>query len=513
MRSRPFTPGIAALAVMSLLMACGRSAGPTPPGPPATPAPSTGPAATLPGGSFPAERLTRAQQSRGLVRISEMTEAEKRYGIAPLPHPEVTYQPEVVMVGGGAEAIREMKSNGLQWTIDARAPRASEVAPGKIMFVTSRAVGRVLAVDAQPDGNLLVTLGPADISDIIRDCNLTISTSVDFSQALRYEVTDYPGAANLAEAPSPGPQAWMGSGSIQHASWTMAEQAPPAAGEITVDQFTVTPSVGSDGFGLNFKTRQNGLAIDASAKLYVRNPKVDFVLNMKDGKKLTAELVISGAAGLRMEFVSATDVGRTANINKLVYVPVDFSIPFFEAGIPLSVSVNHLFLINTVFSAKGQIRAVGDYGFDGKFSAGWREGQFGVGGPGGLHVRESLLQSINGVSLGAAGLNMGHAVRVMAGVGVLGFAAGPYVGLNSTVAVKRHSDLDTLARCRAAALLMDLDAGVGYRMPNAVVSVINFFLRHLKKPEIVGMGGVQAARKRLVEATSYHPQLKICSEA
>jgi hypothetical protein len=68
------------------------------------------------------------------------------YGIAPVPDPSVTYQPDVIVVGGGADAIRAQSSNGFIWTIDGHAPHAADLAPGKIFFLTNRAVGRVLDI-------------------------------------------------------------------------------------------------------------------------------------------------------------------------------------------------------------------------------------------------------------------------------------------------------------------------------------------------------------------------------
>ena len=61
-------------------------------------------------------------------------------GIAPVPDSTVTYQPDVVVVSGGGDAIRAQSTNGFIWTIDANAPHASELAPGKIFFMTNRSV-------------------------------------------------------------------------------------------------------------------------------------------------------------------------------------------------------------------------------------------------------------------------------------------------------------------------------------------------------------------------------------
>jgi hypothetical protein len=75
-------------------------------------------------------RSERSGPARQLKK-SELSVAEQKYGIAPIPGPSVTYQPDVIVVGGGGDAIRAQSSNGFIWTIDAKAPRAAELGEGK----------------------------------------------------------------------------------------------------------------------------------------------------------------------------------------------------------------------------------------------------------------------------------------------------------------------------------------------------------------------------------------------
>jgi hypothetical protein len=125
----------------------------------------------------PASRSGQAHQ----LKKSDLSVAEQKYGVAPIPDKSVTYQPDVIVVGGGADAVRSLSSSGITWTIDAHAPRAAELAAGKIIFLTNRAVGRVL--DVRKDGdNLAVTLGPVLLTDIIRQCDIRIDAMpIDFT--------------------------------------------------------------------------------------------------------------------------------------------------------------------------------------------------------------------------------------------------------------------------------------------------------------------------------------------
>jgi hypothetical protein len=137
------------------------------------------------------------------LKRSELTEAELKYGIAPIPDSTVTYQPEVIVVGGGAAAIRSQNPNGFMWTIDGDAPHARQLAPGKIFFMTDRAVGRVL--DVRKDGtDLVVTLGPVTLTEIFRVAHIHIKDMpIDFDEAIAHTSPELPGQVVSAALPRP----------------------------------------------------------------------------------------------------------------------------------------------------------------------------------------------------------------------------------------------------------------------------------------------------------------------
>lgn len=67
----------------------------------------------------------------------------------------------MIIVENGSEAIRGISDNGLVWKVDAASVPATEIVPGKVIFLTSRAVGKVLAVEREGD-QLAIMLGPAE---------------------------------------------------------------------------------------------------------------------------------------------------------------------------------------------------------------------------------------------------------------------------------------------------------------------------------------------------------------
>lgn len=100
------------------------------------------------------------------------------YGYGPKPNKHVRYQPDVVLIGDGPHAIRGVSRDELTWTIDANAKGADQLSVGKIMFATSRAVGRVISLQREGD-NLVVGLGPVQLTEVIRDARIDIDTILD----------------------------------------------------------------------------------------------------------------------------------------------------------------------------------------------------------------------------------------------------------------------------------------------------------------------------------------------
>ncbi len=74
------------------------------------------------------------------IKLSDLTESERRFGVAPKRGPGIVYQDDIILMEHGDQAIRSFSSNGLSWTFDANAPQVNEIQPGKIVFATGRAL-------------------------------------------------------------------------------------------------------------------------------------------------------------------------------------------------------------------------------------------------------------------------------------------------------------------------------------------------------------------------------------
>jgi hypothetical protein len=465
-----------------------------------------------------------------LLRIDELTEAERRYGHAARPSPKVTYQPDVVIPEAGAAAIRSAGADGVTWTLDPDAEGVDGIKPGKVLLLTSRAAGRVLGV-SQGAGGLRVVLGPVDITEIVRDGDFTLDQPIDLNQAQTYTVPDMfspvipvrpvvssarsDAAERLAAvAPCAAPR---GEGIPVRLASTRPDCAVAGAASAAGPEFSIEPISGSKGFGVRIKSNDAGVLFVGEAVLYLKAPKVYFNLVIRGGQIATAAVRMDGAGGLLMTFESASPSPIAGNINARRYAPVDWSFPVIGMGVPFAVTVRQQYELKTVFTSTGSLKARVYYELRGGLGVEYREGRWSKGGPTGVKPVVSLdhlLMSTQGAAYGVTGMVMTHQAKVLVGVGAFGFATGPYGFLNSSVTVTRGSDLGILRgplACKQATLSMGVGAGVGYMMPEPVTNLINAFLRAINvRKEISSSGGLESDPVIIVSLGRYHPSREMC---
>jgi hypothetical protein len=437
-------------------------------------------------------RPARSGPARQLKK-SELSVAEQKYGIAPTPDPSVTYQPDVIIVGGGADAIRAQSANGFIWTIEGNAPHAAELVPGKIFFMTGRAVGRVL--DVRKDGsNLVVVVGPVDLTEVVREAHVSIDMPIDFGEAIAYSSPDLPGrVVSLARKSSDDdvtvrPVVYL----TGYGSADGSQAVAPVPDVSNLVNFQLSPFVSTSEIGLKATTDAGGLKVLAQVAVHLAKPRFIATFTITPAGLGEASVELGGAAGMTWTFQVGTDVGLKANVNGLLQPDTDFSIPVGAlSGLPLTVTVRQRFEIKTGLGVRNStLSATGDYTFNGSFKVGYFGKKWDVSGPLGFTAKQSMLQTSNGISIGATGLNMGHQMKVIAGLGAGGFAAGPYFSFTSAVGVFKGSDLGMIP-CKEATLVVRLSGGVGYQIPKSVSDAINTVLRTLGiKHRIEGEGGL-----------------------
>jgi hypothetical protein len=471
--------------------------------------------------------------------LASLSDAEFRFGVSPTRNKDVEYQDSVIIMEHGADAIRSYSSNGMTWTFDATAPQVDQIKQGRIVFATSRAVGQVLGV--QRTGNLVaVTFGPVAITDVIKKVDMEFDQPLDFSQAVAYVASDYPGAVANVDSAAPrgdsashsgdssasapakpavrraGPQIQAGRATLRLAGWARSRVRVPAdatvaqdpfsgggpaaqainalgpifgiPGAVNIGDFNVTPFC-CGGLGVRAVRSAADLQVIAEASLQLRSPAIHFYLKIDGGTVRRAGVELKGAAGLVVKFSAGSTSGLAGNINKTFSVPVDLCFPIVGKAVPVVATVRQTFLIHTGFSAKNSTLNVnGDYEFAGSVFMGVQDGSWTISAPTKLNVRQSLMNSISGASIGANAIIFGYGARVIVGIGAFGFATGPFLSYDTVVGATRGSDI--AFPCRTGILRLSMRAGIGYQIAQPVTRVINFFLRTFNLREISGSGGI-----------------------
>jgi hypothetical protein len=450
-----------------------------------------------------------------------LSEAERRFGVSPTFNKDVKYQPAVIVMERGAEAIRANSSDGLTWTLDANAPHAAEIERDKILFATGRAVGRVLSVERKGD-TLAVTLGPVELTEVFEELHISHHEALDPSKMIAYYAPDAPGtytdldaraepSSNLLGAPPETRLAslyrsadfprtrWDGGDevSLRSAVWNPTDRTqfsalkvalPGAAAfgaptDISVKDYRFSPNC-CGGLGVVIQYDKNGIKFTASAILTLKDPHIDMTLDILHGMK-NAYVDISGVGGLKVS-ISGGNSGDVKNLNAIIQLPVDFSYPITGIGSPFSVVFRQSIRVGTIFTAKGAaLTAEGEYQYTGAIRAGIRNQQPVATGPKMNATVTDLAETLKGHSMGVNALLLAYGAKIIVGIGAFNFVVGPYVGVDASVGTTNGSDLQAAIGyvCHSADVNLWMDVGVGFALPQVVVTALNEFLSlfHVKE--------------------------------
>lgn len=452
-----------------------------------------------------------------LLKKSELTPAEIKYGRAPQRDPAVVYQPDVIIVDGGPDVIRSEGPDPLTWIIDARARHASSLELGKIAFVTGRCVGRVLMVKKNGD-NLTLILGPVDLTEIYRKLDITINQPLDLTQAIQDPGPQFPGLKFPVEgkdAARPRLASTLGMpdfatearsfveprASLQSAQYRLVpiQDHPGAQGILPLPppvQFQVTKRLDrAEGVGMEFGHEGGGANIRAEVQFGLKKPSLDVYISIDNGR-VHGRVILHNAASLLMAFDSA--VGEDFAGNVTWYSPGP-GISFPIGGpVPLAFDVRHDFWVETAYTGRqSSFNAGGEYEINADLGFAFTGKTFIPYGPRGLVVRKDMFKNLTGASIGPRGLLLKHQVTVTAGVGGLGFTAGPQFIILTSLGTAKGSDIG-IVPCKGVDLAMELQGGVGWTIPEPIAKFVNSFLRLVNVKPIQSHGGFHPPPKRLL---------------
>jgi hypothetical protein len=455
-----------------------------------------------------------------------------KYGLAPKPDKNVTFQKDVVLVQGGASSVRSVTADGLTWTLSPSAPGIGDLALGRVMFLTDRAVGRVAAISNVSSG-VQVTLAPVDVTDVIADgdlakSNVPITKPVAISSQGAFWAD--PALQQQAGAdPSQGYGADLPALARSGAQPLIRQDLPrpPAPPAIVSDVLSgKTGSFGLDeaccdnGPSATIKYDNKGLTLNGKLALSMKKPTADFDLKISGGSLQKAGLTVHGAAKI------VADLKAVAAPNAAIHgyspplgLDFSFSVPigvFF--GVPLSMLTTQHFGLEINIPGTAQLLAHGELNLGSSIGFSYDNGSFHNTTSATFDPSVSL-KATNSIAVGISYAAFDYNVRFTVGFGLAGLVAGVYLALGlhvfAAVGAPFGSDYqpgDFIEHCRSVQADLWVDYGVGYTIPQRVADVVNFFLKAFQSKPIPATGGLSHGWQPVKSAYAYAPEVPLCKQ-
>lgn len=469
---------------------------------------------------------------------SKLEGKELLYGATPTEQGPIVYQPDVVFLGGGADAIKEVSSDALVWTIDGSAPHADEVKQGVVLFASSFGAGRVLAVEAA-GSDKRVALGPVALTDIIKDGTLGNDEAIPLEGFQAYNTPDQPGLVTETEDDDAAPgevsgdstptttdesttddgttddgttdstevhnlralnlravPAGRSSRSIAPAVQPTPKLQPPTpaipSGKVGNWNFT---SICCTSNGIHVTYENGGARVQGTAQVKFDAPSIKFNLEISGGKVVDASVRLNGAASLSFGISAAVMASSDSFRSGRVQLPVNIAIPIPIGNIPVNIGIQQLFTINLGLSGTASLSTEGEYSLGGSLGFAIHNGSPSVLTPT-LATTKSALDNIHSLAVAPQGLTFAYAIKTSIGIGPPGLSAGIWYQMSAALSLATSgAQLDpiqgtSLVTCKTVSLSVLGRYGVGYEIPAIVAKAINLFLNAIfTKPTPVQASG------------------------
>lgn len=458
---------------------------------------------------------TPSPSARPSMRVSgagPLSGAELAYGASIGTIPGAVFKPDVILIGGGANSVRGADDSGLVWTISGRAPGASRLAVGAIMAATSFATGRVVAL-THVGGDDRVVLAPVALTDVFSELDLGSAAPIALDRPLAYAYAGSPartsartgntaagpqaaatGVAPTAPAPARFVDLATAPGRASSAAASGDTSVPLPAPTLTPTpvkegDFTLTPYCCSPSAGVRIAYSSAAGRMVGTLSLSLSRPSVEFHIAIHAGALVDATFKLHGAGAVSFSFDAATtDVSGNFR-SPTLRVPVALTFPL--AGVPFTVKLEQSLYASVQLAGRAAFSATGSYGIAGDLGFGLTGGSFGADTPT-FKTTTSALKDATSLAVGVNAATLGYGARLSAGIGVLGFTAGPYVDLGASLAIAKDGSptpTSLTAGCVTAAVYVQGSYGVGYSVPDVVVKLVNAFLNLLNARPIAASGG------------------------
>lgn len=406
-----------------------------------------------------------------------------QYGLGPVRDPNTIYQDDVVLIDDGPQAIKAVSDDGLVWTMDGNAKGVDEVRPGKIMFATNNAVGRVVEVEPAGD-DVAVTLAPADITSVVKEGELDIDRPLNLDDFVFQEI---PGLTRLVDAgdsqPSgepaeseaqgepavvePGGLRIVGASQLGQPARPKATPMPlPKSGdaykvsagdleaEISRDTESITLKMAYAAAGKGGGGKLKG---GATIKLLVDNPRFNGKMSVRDGQVDSSSASIRGLKAIDVKVDVGTSGTSVDNEKQRVELPIKLlSAPFATPVGPMVAKWEFKFIITPGFTQKGTtVQTSATYPLRGHL--GFENGKLQKPT---LDKSRSLVENLFGPTIGVTGLTVAVETKVSVGYGVPLASAGPYAKLQFAAGVTVGSSAGIAGQCKETTVVVT--GGIGF---------------------------------------------------
>ena len=379
------------------------------------------------------------------------------------------------------------------WTIAKDAPGADKLQVGSVMVLTSVATGRVAAIHDDGDSRV-VTLAPVNLTDVIRNGSIDVDQAMP-SSAISYQlIPDLPWAQSTPGADELPSANISSSGydrarrgqpfTAQPAALHLAAPAPggtmPLASdsslEVKVGDWTVSPDVSPDKLELGVE-RDGALKVGVDFAFDTNNLHFHGIDTIKNGQSTHSGFEITGITGMTISLQAGAAGGSADNEKIKIEAPIEANLEIppspATAGLPMDIKVEFTFSIETAITGDNStLVATGIWGLDGPI--GYDGTKFETPT---FTVKQSIIDSITGITLGPSGIVFGLEMKFQVGVGVAELSAGPFAGVIVDLGVTNGSSLGAaLARCKGATLDLRGSAGVGLEISAAAIPILKDLL-------------------------------------
>jgi hypothetical protein len=184
---------------------------------------------------------------------------------------------------------------------------AADLKPGRIMFLTDRGVGMVMAVKTTSTG-VAVTIGPVALTDAIRDSHFKTDKAIAIENPVAQSATG-PFWADPTLQQQAGVTAGSGAdlpAAYRHRSGVVPSLPhPPSPAAVVAETIKATPgsfnltgACCSSGPSTALKYDNKGLSMSGQIAMDMDKPTASFRLDISGGTVKDAGLTVRGAAGI-----------------------------------------------------------------------------------------------------------------------------------------------------------------------------------------------------------------------